>query len=282
MSWQNYTAEELEWQYNPRITAPDCEEDFARQRLLSRDVQNTLPHRTDIRYGSGPQETFDFYPANTTDAPVHLFIHGGYWRGEDKANFGFVARDLAARGVAVVLANYDLCPNVAIEDITAECVRCVHYVATHAETLGVDASRLTVSGHSAGGHLVAKLLAHDWSDHFDAYPIRGAIAISGLFDLEPVRHISINEVVRLTAASARANSPLFDPPPPNMPLLLVVGGDESEGFHEQTRLYAAHCQQAGVAAQTAAPAGYNHFAVLEALFLEQGELFAAVHELATA
>lgn len=275
MAWQNRTPEELEWQYNPRVTVPDFAVYFERGQALSRDTRDRLPHRPDIRYGPGPLETLDLYPAAAAGAPVHVFFHGGYWRGQDKADYAFVARDLAPRGISVAVANYDLCPAVTVGDIVAECIRCIRFIAAHAGALGVDASRLSVSGHSAGGQLVAKLLTHDWAGDGMAHPVRSAVAISGVFELEPLRHTSLNEAIRLTAASARANSPLLDPAPPaDIPLLLAVGADESDEFRDQTGRYAEHCSAAGCPVESIVPIAGNHFSVLEALFLEAGAHFA--------
>lgn len=265
------TADEksLEWQYNPRVSITNAAADIERAQQLSADTMASLQRRADIRHGPGPKETFDLYPATGTDAPVHVFIHGGYWRAQDKVDYAFVARELVSYGVSVAIVNYDLCPAVTISDIVAECVRCIHYIVTHADDLGVDADRLTVSGHSAGGQLVAKLLCHDWQgEGLARHPIHAAAAISGVFDLAPLIDTSINDAIGLTADTARQNSPLFDPPPPaNVPLLLAVGGDETPAFHEQTQRYADHCRAAGVSVEQMASPGCNHMTVLDALFV---------------
>lgn len=264
-----------EWQYNPRVSIANAAACIERARQLSVDTMMQFERRADIRHGPGPQETFDLYPASTANAPIHVFFHGGYWRAQDKADYAFVARDLVAQGVNVAVVNYDLCPTVAVSDIVAECTRCIHYIVIHADDLGVDAGRLTVSGHSAGGQLVAKLLCHDWqAGGLAQHPIRAATAISGVFDLIPLIDTSINDAIHLTADTARRNSPLFDPPPPaGIPLLLVVGADETPAFHAQTRRYAEHCLAAGVQVEQMAPPGCNHMTVLEALFLESSAAF---------
>lgn len=282
MSGQDFPPQEqtLEWQYNPRVSIPDAAVYIKRAQQLSADTMAQRERRADLRYGPGPQEIFDLYPAETNNAPVHVFFHGGYWRAQDKIDYAFVARDLVSRGMSVAVTNYDLCPSVTVSDIVAECIRCVHYIVTHAGDLGVDANRLSVSGHSAGGQLVAKLLAHDWStEGLGDHPIRAATAISGVFDLAPVIHTSINDAVLLTEASARENSPLLDPAPvAEIPLLLAVGGDETTAFHEQTRRYAEHCRAGRVRIRRIAPAGCNHMSVLEALFLESGEYFEVLRQ----
>src|SRR5699024_12047152 len=122
------------------------------QRLntLSADTLAVLTRHADIRYGPGPKETFDLYPAATAGpTPVHVFFHGGYWRAQDKTDFAFVARDLVRHGQSVAVVNYDLCPAVTVADIVADCSRCVSYIVNHGDDPGLDPVRLSVSGHSA-------------------------------------------------------------------------------------------------------------------------------------
>lgn len=279
MSWQHHPPAELERQYNPRVSIPDAAAYIERAQQLSAETIAQCERRADIRYGPGPRETFDLYPAAAGNAPVHVFFHGGYWRAQDKTDYAFVARDLVPRGVSVAVVNYDLCPAVTVGDIVAECIRCIHYMAVHAPELGVDAGRLSVSGHSAGGQLVAKLLNHDWAgEGLARHPLCAATMISGVFDLAPLIETSINEAIRLTADSARQNSPLFESvPPAEIPLLLAVGADETAAFHEQTRRYREYCRAAGVRVEQTAPEGCNHMSVLEALFLESGSQFRLLH-----
>jgi arylformamidase len=270
VAWRGYSAEQLEWQYNPRLTVAEPQAHFERFVELSRQTRAKLPHQLDLRYGPGPLETLDVYPASAPTAPIHVFFHGGYWRGQDKRDYGFIARDLLARGVTVVVANYDLCPAVTVEEIVEEAARCLHFVCTQVPT--GDPGRLSVSGHSAGAQLVAKLAGYDWTGRYGIdNPIRRAAAVSGVFELEPVRHTSLNEEIRLTEASARRNSPQYDPPP-RLPLLLAVGAGESEEFRRQSRDYAVKCGPATEAALLEL-SGANHFSVLEALYLQDGAGF---------
>lgn len=270
MSWRSYGPDELEWQYNPRLTVAEPQAHLERFADLSRQTRVQLAHELDLRYGNGPLETLDVYPASAPAAPLHVFFHGGYWRGQDKRDYGFIARDLVARGVTVVVANYDLCPAVTVDDIVEEAARCLHWV--YKEAPGGDRAKLSVSGHSAGGQLVAKLAGYDWPGRYGIdSPIRRAAAVSGVFELEPLRHTSLNAEIRLTEASARRNSPQYDPPP-QVPLLLAVGAAESEEFRRQSRDYAEKCRGATEVALLELPAA-NHFSVLEALYLEDGAGF---------
>ena len=241
MPWRKYSEEELETQYNPRISIPDFTHALAPFATLSEETRGLHPHRTDIRYGPGNKETFDYFPAKTPGGPVHVFFHGGYWRAEDKKTHAFVARDLVEEGYNAVVANYDLCPDVTVEQIVEEAVRCVLYIHNHVAEMGGDPDRISISGHSAGGQITAKLCADERTSPL----IKAAVAISGVFHLEPLRFTSINDAVHLTEESAMLNSPYHDPAPKTVAPVLMLGGGESEEFHRQSALYAEKCHLAG-------------------------------------
>lgn len=272
MDWNTLGPVQLEYEYNPRVTVPDFADYFVRLSALAEETRTRLPQRfEDVRYGTGELQTLDIFPADRADAPVHVFFHGGYWRSQDKRDYAFVARDLVPRGITVVVANYDLCPAVTVPAINAQCVDCIVFLRENIGRYGISSGPLTVSGHSAGGQIVARLLTHDWGG---SHPVSAALAISGVFDVTPIVHTSLNDVLGLDEASARACSPLYErPPATSIPLRLAVGGAESEAFHRQSADYAAH---AGVQAPIVAPAGRNHFDVLEALFLADSEAFDTV------
>ncbi|MDZ7810821.1 MAG: alpha/beta hydrolase [Arhodomonas sp.] len=248
---------------------PQFAEYFARLQRLSDATRAELPdHQEDVAYGGGALQTLDCFPAGNADAPLHVFFHGGYWRSQDKRDYAFVARALVPRGVSVVVANYDLCPAVTIAEINEECAAAIRFLEDNRERLGLGRGALTVSGHSAGGQIVARLLTRDWSG---THPIHAALTISGVFDLTPLPRTSINDALGLDEATARSLSPLHGPPPPpGIPLRLAVGGAETAAFHRQSEAYRRH---AGVDTPVAAPPGRNHFDVLEALFLADGEAF---------
>src|SRR5690625_5086597 len=151
MSWRDYDAEQLEWQYNPRVTVPGFQIYLDRVAKLSDETRAKLGEPQEIRYGPGPLATFDLFRTPEPAAPVHVFFHGGYWRSQDKRDYAFVARDLVPRGINVVVANYDLCPAVTVAEINRKCVECNECLLAHGEALNLDTTRITVSSHSAGG-----------------------------------------------------------------------------------------------------------------------------------
>jgi arylformamidase len=201
----------LERMYNNRQRVPDHGDYFARWAAESALVRRSLPCQLDVRYGDGAGETLDAFAAERPRSPIVVFIHGGYWKAMDKSQHSFVVPALRDLGAAVVVPNYALAPKVGIPDITLQMVRAVAWSWRHARTLGGDARRIVVMGHSAGGQLAAMMLACAWNRFEPALPprlVRAALGISGLYDLQPLLHTpSLQEVLRLTPRQVQAASP---------------------------------------------------------------------------
>lgn len=222
----------------------------------------------DLAYGNDASERVDVLPAARPGAPVLVYIHGGYWRALDKRDQSFVARPFSDAGAAVVLANYALCPAVTIEHIVLQLVQALVWVHRNARTHGGDPARIVVAGHSAGGHLATMLLACDWKAVAPDLPadlVKSALSISGLYELEPLRHAPfLAPDLGLTAASALRLSPAAMPAPAQGTLATVVGGDESEEFIRQAGLIAQAWGPRAVRASALVP-GRNHMDVLHEL-----------------
>jgi arylformamidase len=214
-----------------------------------------------VSYGPSPRQFIDiFFSHAGSDAPLALFIHGGYWRSLEPRVFSSLARGLNAHGVTVALAGYDLCPDVGIADIVTQMERACLFLWDRFR------KPILVHGHSAGGHLAAAMLATDWQTHgAPADLVPAAMAISGLFDLAPMIATSMNVDFKLDEAEARRLSPLFWPAPAGRTLDAVVGGDESNEFLRQSRIIVDQWGSAGVAARYEAIAGANHFTVVDPL-----------------
>jgi arylformamidase len=231
-------------------------------------TRETLPTRLDLRYGPRAGETLDvFLPGGNGPWPVHVFVHGGYWRSLDKQDFSFVARAFQPAGVLVAVVNYALIPTVEMDELVRQVRASVAWLHRNVAALGGDPARLTVSGHSAGGHLAAMLMSTDWG-RFAGLPadvVRAACGISGLYDLEPIRLCYVNETLGLTPETARRNSPVHLVPQSAGRLLLAVGAKEGDEYHRQTETLAAAWRRRGLAVEIMDMDGHDHFSIVTEL-----------------
>ncbi len=270
----------LDAQYNNRARVPDHADvmaGWAQASALARS--GAAAAQLDVRYGDGAGETLDIFPAPQPNAPVLVFIHGGYWRALDKADHSFVAPSFNADGAAVVVPNYALCPAVRIEHITLQMAAAVAWVWRNAGRFGGNPSRIALVGHSAGGHLAAMLLCCRWkelADDLPAQPVAGALALSGLYDLEPLRHTPMLQAdLQLSPSSVARLSPAFFPRPKGAKLYAAVGLDESDEFLRQNTLIRDVWGPTAVPVCETVP-GSNHFTLLNRL----ADSRSRVHQLA--
>lgn len=264
---------DIEFQFNPRRAVSNVDEHAARMQRLSTSARDRHPGIHDLRYGSGPLATLDVFPASQANAPLHVFLHGGYWRGRDKSDFSFLADACVPLGVTLVVMNYDLCPQVELPAIVDQVEAGLRWVHAQAARWGADASRYSASGHSAGAHLIAAVLARHAAAHSvpEGLP-SAALLISGVYDLEPVLSISVNQEIRLRPEQVTPLSPLRQPACQPVRLVVAVGGDETQGFIDQSERYATHCRQQGVHAQFMKLDGCHHYTVLHHFESPDGEL----------
>jgi arylformamidase len=269
----------LQAQYDNRARVPGYPQVLARWAEASAVARARGPAALDIPYGVDPAQTLDVFPAPSHDAPVLVFIHGGYWRALDKADFSFVAPSFVADGAMVVLPNYGLCPAVGIEHIALQLAQALVWVWRHAAQYGGNPRRIALAGHSAGGHLATLLLSCRWkevADDVPAQPLAGALSISGLYDLEPLRHAPFLQAdLALTPASVARLSPAFFPRPKGARLYTTVGLDESAEFLRQNQLIRDVWGPTAVPVCETLP-GVDHFTVLQGL----AQPGARLHELA--
>ncbi len=239
----NTTHHSPEWHdrvYNNRALVPDFATYLAQWTADSKVVRETQPCLTDISYGTGPSENLDIFTTATPDAPVLVFLHGGYWRALDKSDHSFVAPSLTSQGVCVVVPNYALCPIVTIPQIVMQMVKALAWVWRYIDTWGGDPSRIHVAGHSAGGHLAAMMMACDWRAYAPDLPmdlVKSALSVSGLYELDSLRRSPLlQEALRLDDAQVLQASPAWMPAPAHGELHSVVGGLESEAFLAHNQL----------------------------------------------
>ena len=267
-----YDPEWLDRMYNNRELVPDHARHFERWSTESAAARSRQGCALDLAYGPAAGERLDVFPGAASNAPVMVFIHGGYWRSLDKADHSFVAPAFNAQGACVVLPNYTLCPAITIPGITMQMVRALAWTWRNIAAYGGDPSRITIAGHSAGGHLAAMLLTCAWKVYASDLPaslVKNALGISGVYDLAPLRTTPfLMDSLRLTPAQVRRASPALLPRPRRTrgrgTLFTVAGGDESAEFLRQNHLIRAAWGGAAVPVCEALP-GLNHFSVLEAL-----------------
>ncbi|MBT5416028.1 MAG: alpha/beta hydrolase [Rhodospirillaceae bacterium] len=269
--YREYDQAGLDAQYDNRAMVPEFADHLAAWKRGSEAARSDLPHRIDLAYGPHERERLDFFPADP-GAPLHLFIHGGYWRAMDKADFAFPAPAYVQAGIAYGAIGYPLAPEASLDRIAGSIGRALKWVLEHAADLAVDPRRILLSGHSAGGHLAAMAR----SDTDLGPRLRGILAISGLYDLEPIRLSYLNTDLGLDAAGARRAGPIHLAPPAGGAATLAVGGKESDEYHRQQDAYGEHLTAEGVPVAQLDLAGHDHFSILQALSAPDGPLFAAV------
>lgn len=273
------TPVDLEAEYNNRARVPEHQQIF--ERWMRDAAAFRAGHRNSelgLKYGSSSRETIDlFWPATERDAPVVLFIHGGYWRSLDPSIHSHFASGLNARGFGVAVAGYDLCPNVTVAKI-------IQQVQTAAVFLGRRIGRkMVATGHSAGGHLTACLVATDWKKLAPDLPedhVTSGLAISGLFDLSPLLHVSMNQDIRLKPDEIENVSPLFWDVAPARSLDSWVGGIESSEFIRHSKEIADEWGKKGVTTHYVEVPGANHFTVLDPLTKPDSKITSRLAELA--
>ncbi len=255
---------DYEVEYDNRARVPEHPEIFARwqregaaYRAAAHNAKFAIP------YGPSMRQTVDLFPAKDDDkAPLAMFIHGGWWRSLEPSMFSQVAVGPNARGISVAVAGYDLCPNVSIADIIVE-IRTACLMLWRKRR-----QRIFVYGHSAGGHLAACMVAQDWKAFASDAPadlVPAAYAISGVFDLLPLVHVSQNQDLRLDETEARRVSPLHWRVPVGRSLDAVVGALESSEFLRQSKTIAEAWRQGMARTRYEEIAGANHFTVVDPL-----------------
>ncbi|WP_295192550.1 alpha/beta hydrolase [uncultured Brevundimonas sp.] len=254
----------LEAQYNNRALVPDHPAVMARWKAGSETARATHPPQV-LKYGPSERERIDWFDAGD-GAPVVVFLHGGYWQALDASWFSFVAPPLLAHGVSVAIPTYDLAPSVRLGRIVDQVRTAVDLIRDRTGAAPV------VSGHSAGGHMAACLLADGRAS--------AAVALSGVFDLEPLVPTSLNVALDLNTTEARSLSPIRWAAPAGAVLDCIVGGAESEAFVDQSRDMAARWGDAGAGTRFEALPGLNHFTVLDPLFDAQSTLVRRLADLA--
>lgn len=268
----NFDSTYLDSQYNNRLRVPEFAAHLQRWQRDSVAARHTQPCALDIPYGQGgAAERLDIFPNTASTAkqlaPVVVFLHGGYWRSLDKSDHSFFAPAFTQAGACVVIPNYPLCPTVSIEQLVLSQVNALAWVYRNIAQYQGDPHRISVIGHSAGGHLAAMMLACDWKKvraDLPARLVKNALSLSGLHDLAPIMHSPyLQNDLHLTASQVKRCSPAYFSAPAGQ-LTALCGADESDEFKRHNRLIQQAWGNRAVPICEEVP-GANHFSVLEAL-----------------
>jgi acetyl esterase/lipase len=260
----------LDAAYNNSAAVSDSPRLLADFQARSDQLRAVRPQYLDLRYGAAERNRIDYFAARA-GGPVLVFIHGGYWQMRQKETFSFLAGGPLGHGINVAFVGYTLAPEKRLTGIVAEVRAAVDWLAHRVADYGGDPGRLYVSGWSAGGHLAAMCMAEP--------AVKGGLAVSGIFDLEPIRLCYLNEKLGLDEEEARRLSPLLHLPPRSGPLFVAYGGAELSELQRQSETFAATWARAGLPVRLVPLAGHNHFTVLEELSHPDGALTTLVREL---
>ena len=283
MVFRHFDRDGLDAEYNNRDKVADSGEYLAGYVRRSGETRMELAGVLDVPYGPSAAETLDVFRTGTagktgTPVPVHVFFHGGYWQALGKDEFSYVANALSDMDALTVIVNYALIPGVDMDELVAQCRRALAWVWHHAPEHGGDPSRIVISGHSAGGHLVGMMAATDWPALDPGCPrnlVKRGLSISGLMDLEPIRLCYLNEVLGLDGDAARRNSPVLLENRSGTELLCVYGDLEGEEYRRQSDSLAARWEHTA----SRPLEGHDHFSIAMMLDQPQSALSSLLREM---
>ncbi|MDT8989923.1 alpha/beta hydrolase [Curvibacter sp. APW13] len=262
------TQAALDAQYNPSAGLPPGVNPALPYVEAAQQARSTLRHTLDVPFGPTLHETLDIFPADTPNAPVFVFIHGGYWRAFSSKEFSGVALGLQPLGITTVVVNYALCPWVSIDEITRQCRAAVAWTLRNIQHHGGDPTRVAVGGHSAGGHLSAMCLLTDWARDYGLPrdPLKAGLLFSGLFDIAPLRYTYLQPMIQLDDGVVRRQSPLHHVRHSGTPIWTTWGAKESTEFARQSTAFHDAWTAAGNRGELSATADADHFEVIHPLF----------------
>ena len=270
LDWRAMSQQQRDLGLNNGIAVPGSVDMVAGWEQRSGELRQRHPDHIDLRYGPRERNRIDFLKAGD-NAPTLLFIHGGYWQARAKEVFTVVAEGPMAHGINVALIGYTLAPDATLDEIVAEIHAGIDYLTGQLPVLGAAADGIVVSGWSAGGHLTSMALSHP--------KVRAGMAISGIYDLEPIRHSYLNEKLKADEAVSRRNSPMMMAGGPLKPLSLVVGSAELPLLRKQTADFAGHRARHGLPVTCEEIPGADHFTILHEMMSPKGRITTLIRQL---
>jgi acetyl esterase/lipase len=270
LDWRAMSQEARDLGLNNGVAVPGSVDMAAGWEQRSADVRKRFPDHLDLRYGPRERNRIDFLKAGE-QAPTLLFIHGGYWQARAKEVFTIFAEGPMAHDINVALIGYTLAPEATLDQIVGEIHTGIDFLAGQLPALGAAPGGIVVSGWSAGGHLTSMALSHP--------KVKAGLAISGIFDLEPIRHSYLNEKLRADEATVRRNSPVMQEGGPLKPLSLVVGSAELPLLRKQTADFAGHRARYGLPVTYEEIPDTNHFTIMYEMMSPRGRITTLIRQL---
>ena len=270
LDWRAMSRHDRDLGLNNAVAVEGSAEMVAGWEQRSAEIRARYPDHIDLRYGPRERNRIDFLKARAK-APTLLFIHGGYWQSRAKEVFTIMAEGPMTHGINVALIGYTLAPDATLDEIVAEIHGGIDYLTGQLPALGGDGSGIVVSGWSAGGHLTAMALSHP--------VVAAGLGVSGIYDLEPIRHSYINEKLRLDEPMSRRNSPMMQPGGAAKPLSLVVGAAELPLLRKQTADFAGHRAKYGLPVTYEEIPGANHFTIMNEMISPGGRITTLIRQL---
>ncbi len=270
LDWRAMSQEARDLGLNNSVAVAGSLEMVTGWERRSGEMRKRFPDTIDLRYGPRERNRIDFLKA-ADGAPTLLFIHGGYWQMRSKEVFTVVAEGPMAHGINVALIGYTLAPDATLDEIVAEIHAGIGFLSGQLPALGAAKDGIVVSGWSAGGHLTAMALSHP--------KVRAGMAISGIYDLEPIRHSYLNEKLRADEAISRRNSPMLQEGGPLKPLSLVVGSAELPLLRKQTADFAGHRAKYGLPVTYEEMPGADHFTIMHEMMSPKGRITTLIRQL---
>jgi arylformamidase len=270
LDWRTMSQQELDLGLNNGVAVVGSAEMVAGWDRRSAEMRARYSGHLDLRYGRRERNRIDFLKA-ADGGPTLLFIHGGYWQTRAKETFTVFAGGPMAHGINVALIGYTLAPDATLDQIVAEIHQGLDFLAAKLPALGGDPNRIVVSGWSAGGHLTSMALSHPH--------VQAGMAISGIYDLEPIRHSYLNVKLGLDEATSRRISPMMQTGGADKPLSLVAGSAELPLLRKQTADFAGHRAKHGLPVAYEEIRGANHFSIMEEMTSPTGRITTLIRQL---
>jgi acetyl esterase/lipase len=269
--WGGMTRAQLDAAYNNSAAVKNSDQKIADYTERSARIRVQQDGLRDLRYGPKPRNLIDIYRSGAANAPLFVFIHGGYWMRNGKETFACTATGPLAHGIDVAMIGYTLAPEATLTAINDEIHAALRFLRAEAPKLGTGQNGVILSGWSAGGHLTAMALAE----------VDAGLPISGVYDVEPCRHNYVNDTMRMSADEARAMSPILHLETQRKPMIIAYGQLERPEFQRQSRDYHAAREKAGLPSELLPLDGHEHYSILEELAAPEGKITQALLRLAS-